>query len=121
MNTLPLELVREATKFSKELATKEDSEANRTVLLLAGVWVTNDLKKPFVLLPWSPLRETAADARAVDLAQMAKQWVLNRFASAILLLDTSAREFFKQEYPLRCVKYLVKGDAVRLVTSSSTC
>lgn len=112
-------MIQEAIKVSKDLALKGDSKARRTILLLTGVWTTNDPKKPSILLPWSPLHKTIVDASAVDVTQIAKQWVLNRLASAILALDMKADELFKKKHPLRCSQYLLKGKVVRLIAHCS--
>lgn len=119
MDSLPFELIEEAINFSKDIILRDDSEAKRTVFLITGVLLTKDPEKPFVLLPWSPLSETITDASAVDLAQMATQWVLNRLASAVLLLDSKSWDLFKQKYPRRCLQYLSKGDVVWLNIYSS--
>jgi hypothetical protein len=119
LDVLPFKMIQEAIKVSKDLALKGDSKARRTILLLTGVWTTDDSKKPSFLLPWSPLREAITDASAVDLTQTAKQWVLDRLASAILALDIKADELFKKKHPLRCSQYLLKGKIVRLIAHCS--
>ena len=75
----------------------------------------NDSKRPPFLLTWSPLRTAIADASAVDVRQIAEQWVLDRFASTILALDIKLRELFKKKHPIRCWKYELKGKVLRLV------
>jgi len=112
-------MIQDAIKVSKDITLKGDSKARRTTLLLTGIWTTNGLKTPSVLLPWSPLREAINDASAVDLTQMAMQWVLGRLASAMLALETKADELFKKKHPLRCPQYLSKGKVVRFIANCS--
>lgn len=109
-NSLPFGTTEEAVKFMKDVIIGNDSQAQKIVLLLTGVWPTSDLEKPYVLLPWSPLYETITDVSAADLAQIATQWVLDRLASNVLSLDSISWELFKQKYPLPCLQYLLKGD-----------
>lgn len=110
-DSLPFELIEDAVEFMKDIVIRNDSQAKKIVLLLTGVWPTHDLEKPLVLLPWSPMKETITDISAVDLAQIALQWVLDRLASTVLLLDSKSWELFKQKYPQPCSQYLLKGDA----------
>lgn len=115
LDTLPFEIIQEAIKFSKDLAIKGDSKARRTIFLLTGVWTTDDSKMPSVLLPRSPFRKAITDASAVDVTQVAKRWLLNRLAIAILALDIKVDELFKKKYPLRCLQYFVKRRVMKLV------
>ena len=115
-DSLPLGLIEEATKFSKDVVLREGSQAKRTMLLLTGVWPTNGLEKPYVLLPWSPLHATVREAGAVNLPQTATQWVLDKVASTVLLLDSVSWELYKQKYPPACLQYLLKGDYIWLST-----
>lgn len=109
-DSLPFELTEEAIKLMKDVVIRNDSQAKKIILLLTGVWPTDDHEKPFILLPWSPLNKTISDVSAVNLAQIATQWVLNTLASTILLLDSRSWELFKLKYPQPCSQYLLKGD-----------
>lgn len=103
----------------KDIVIRNDSQAKKIVLLLTGVWQTHDLEKPFVLLPWSPLNETITDVSAADLAQIATQWVLDRLASTVLVLDSKSWELFKHKYPQPCSQFVLKGDFAWLAFHSS--
>ena len=103
---LPLEIVEEAINTVKDLFIRAESDAWSAVLLLTGVF--NMDGKTYVLLPWSPLREISSDITG-DYPQLAKTWLLNKMASAILALDKKARELWNMEWPLRCVQFLTKG------------
>ena len=119
LDSLPFELLEDAVKFMKDVVIRNDSQAKKILLLLTGVWPTHDLAKPLVLLPWSPLNETITDVSAIDLAQTATQWVLDRLASTVLLLDSKSWELFKHKYPQPCSQYLLKGVFARLAIYSS--
>ena len=91
----------------KDLFIRAESDSWSVVLLLTGVF--NMDGKTYVLLPWSPLREISTDIIAGDYPQLAKTWLLDKMASAILTLDEKARELWRMEWPLRCVQFLAKG------------
>lgn len=114
-DSLPFELIEEAITFIKNAVLRDDSQSQRIILLLTGLWPTNDLEKPYVLLPWSPLYGTVNEVSAVDQAHIATQWVLNKLASTVILLDSMSWELFKQKYPPPCLQYLLKGDVVWLI------
>ena len=107
MAELPFEIVEEAINTVKDLFFRAKSDAWSAVLLLTGVFNMDD--KTHVLLPWSPLREISTDIIAGDYPQLAKTWLLDKMASAILALDKKARELWKMEWPVRCVQFLTKG------------
>jgi hypothetical protein len=104
---LPFEIVNEAINTVKDLFVRAESDARSIVLLLTGVF--NMDGKAYVLLPWSPLHEISTDIVAGDYPQLAKTWLLDKMASAILVLDEKARELWKMEWPPRCVQFLAKG------------
>jgi len=104
---LPVEIVEEAINTVKDLFVRVEGDAWSAVLLLTGVF--NMDGKTYVLLPWSPLREVSTDIIAGDYPQLAKTWLLDKIASAILALDEKARELWKMEWPVRCVQFLTKG------------
>lgn len=108
-NSLPFGLIEEAISFGKDVVLRDDNQAKKIVMLLTGVWPTNDLEKPFVVLPWSPLNEKITEVSAVDLTQTATQWVLNGLASTVLSLESVSWDLFKQKHPRRCFQYLSKG------------
>jgi hypothetical protein len=91
----------------KDIFTTSGSDAWSAVLLFTGVYSVDS--KTHVLLPWSPLHEISKDIMSGDHLQLAKTWLLDRMASAILALDKQTRELWKTEWPLRCVLFLTKG------------
>ena len=104
---LPFEIVKEAINTVKDLFIRAESDSWSVVLLLTGVF--NMDGKTYVLLPWSPLREISTDIVSGDYPQLARTWLLDKMASAILALDEKARELWKMEWPLRCAQFLAKG------------
>lgn len=111
-DSLPFGPIEEAIELIKDVVIRDDSQAIRIILLLAGVWRTDDLAKPYALLPWSPLTETIPDFSAVNLAHIATQRILDGVASAVLYLDSTSWTLFKQKYPRPCPQYLLKGDFI---------
>ena len=120
-DSLPFELTEEAIKFIKDAILRDDSQAKRIMLLLTGVWPTKNLEKPYVLLPWSPLFETINDISAVNLTQIATQWILDGLASTIIFLDSISWTLLKQKYRQPCPQYLLKGNVVWQVIYSGRC
>jgi hypothetical protein len=104
---LPFEIIERAIYTVKDIFTASGSDAWSAVLLFTGVYCVDS--KTHVLLPWSPLREISKDVVSRDHLQLAKTWLLDKMASAILALDKQTRELWKTEWPLRCVLFLTKG------------
>lgn len=104
---LPLEVVEQAVHTVKDHFAGAENDAWSAVLLLSGVF--NVDSKTYVLLPWSPLYEISKDIVAENYPRLAKEWVLEKMASAILVLDEKARELLRIEWPARCPRFLVKG------------
>ena len=113
LNEIPYEMIQQAIKILRDLALKDDRLAWSTTLLLLGLWENNNPQEPYVLLPWSPLRQTLSRSHTVDFPRMAKQWVLDQMASAILALDIKARNLWRLKWPVRCVQFLVKGSPAK--------
>lgn len=86
----------------------------KTLLLLTGIWITNDSRVPFIKLPWSPLFDDNTGVSQNSLAKCAIQWMLDELASAVLALNEKALNLFLQKHPLRCLEFLVKGKISRL-------
>lgn len=120
MQRLPFEIIQEAINFSEKLALRDDSGAKKILFLIAGVWRSENPDEPLVLLSWSPLQGKVPSAGAVDLLSVAKQWVLDGLASAMILLDEKASELFNKESPSRyCWNHLSKGEYMELIISLS--
>jgi hypothetical protein len=105
----PFGIVEVAIDTVKSLFIRGDSDVWPAVLLLTGIFNIDVAAKIRVLLPWSPLREIAADIITEDYFQLAKTWLLNKMSSAILAFDEKARALWKVEWPLRCARFLAKG------------
>lgn len=106
---LPFEMVQEAVDFAKNLILEKDSNTLSTVLLLTGLWKPRNGKGSFIMLPWSPLRETLTDVSNLDPTTVAMQGFLDRLVSAILALDRKTRELWKEKWPKRCVQFMTVG------------
>lgn len=86
----------------------------KSLLLLTGIWTTNDSRAPFYKLPWSPVCDDNTDAPDYNLRKCAIQWMLDQLASAVLALNKKAFDFFLQKHPRRCQEFLIKGRTLRL-------
>lgn len=104
---LPLEVVEQAIHTVKDIFAGAENDAWSAVLLLTGV--CNVDSKTYVLLPWSPLYKISKDTVAENYPRLAKEWVLDKMVSAVLVLDEKARELLKIEWPARCPRFLTKG------------
>lgn len=109
LDNLPLELMQEAISFARALTLEKDTDALKTLLLLAGLWNPISGKEPSIVLPWSPLREVLKNISNADRTKFVMQQVLDGLVSAILALDTKARELWKLKWPTRCVQFLTVG------------
>ncbi len=106
LDDLPFEMMQRAVKFTKDLAGDGTGGALRILLLLAGLWRSDSTKGQYILLPWSPLRETISELSTFDVPEVAKKWFLDKFVDAVLAMDTAARELWKLKWPTRCVHFL---------------
>ena len=106
---LPFGMMQEAVRFAKDLVLAKSSDTLKTVLLLSGLWQPETGKGRFIVLPWSPLRETWTDFSNIDPTKVAMQSFLNRLVSAILALDAKARSLWNEKWPRRCVQFMTIG------------
>ncbi|KAH8693394.1 hypothetical protein GQ44DRAFT_832739 [Phaeosphaeriaceae sp. PMI808] len=86
-------------------------------LLISGVFTTSSLGNTCRLLSWSPLKHASDEkpdalASSIEYPNLAKTWVLDRFASAIACLDGIARGLWSQLWPTRCFRYLTQGNCI---------
>ena len=114
LDDLPFELMREAIDFVRNLVGNNPTDAMRILLLLTGLWKSDITKDQYILLPWSPLRGLLVDMSTVDVKIVAKKYFLDGLVSAVLAMDTAARELWKSKWPPRCVQFLTLGSCPRL-------
>lgn len=106
LDDLPFEAVLEAIRTIKDLVLKSDGQAQSTILLVTGLWKFSDAQDKYLLLPWSPLDNPLTDIQILDAPRVAKQWILDKLASAMLQLDSMTREKWNQKWPSRCLQFL---------------
>ena len=109
LDDLPFVMMQEAVDFARNLILDKDADALNTLLLLTGLWKSKNGKGDFTVLPWSPLREVLTDISSKDPTRIAVQRVLDRLVSAILALDTKAKELWKMKWPTHCLPYMTVG------------
>jgi len=109
LDSLPLEMMREAVQLVKEIVLKDDADAILAVLVAMGIWKSRDSQRGHILLPWSPLRRKGSDDSNIDIVQIAKQWILDQFVAAILALDSKARVWWTLKWPAPCPYFLTRG------------
>ncbi|KAI9731582.1 MAG: hypothetical protein M1834_004702 [Cirrosporium novae-zelandiae] len=106
---LPFEIVEEAISTVKGLFSGPKNDAWSVALLFTGVFDMDAASETYILLPWSPLRQTSTDTDTRNYPQLAKEWLLDEMASAILILDEKAKKLYSMEWPVRCVWFMTKG------------
>lgn len=109
LDNLPFEMIQEAIRFARELILDKDTKALNILLLLTGLWKPAGGKERFIVLPWSPLRESLAEVNNTDFVRFVTQRVLDGLVSAILALDTKARSLWREKWPIRCVQFITVG------------
>ena len=109
LSDLPFEMMREAIELTRDLILNKKGNALEIVLLLAGLWGPANGNGRLMVLPWSPLREMLANISSSDYTKVVKQRVLDDLASAILALDTKARDLWKEKWPKRCAQFITIG------------
>ena len=106
LDDLPFEMMEEAITFAKDLAVNANGYALSILLLATGLWKSDTAQNEYFLLPWSPLRKDSGSSVGVDAPNVAKRWFLDILASAVLVMDTAARELWKSKWPTRCAHFL---------------
>ena len=109
LSDLPFEMMREAIELTRDLILNKNGNALEIVLLLAGLWKPANGNGRLMVLPWSPLREMLANISSTDYIKVVKQRILDDLASAILALDTKARDLWKEKWPKRCAQFITIG------------
>ena len=115
LDEIPFEAIEAASRKAEILSSQTQSTHDPLVLLLTGIMEVDHEIKPFVLLPWSPLHEAAANANADEYPRLAKQWFLGKLGRTMLELDTILRKLWRSEWPVRCAFFLARGfcDGIR--------
>jgi len=103
-----------ASRKAEIISSQTESTHDPLILLLTGIMEVDHETKPFVLLPWSPLHEGAANANADEYPRLAKQWFLGELGRTMLALDTVLRKLWKSEWPVRCAYFLTQGFCDRI-------
>lgn len=98
-----------ASEVVLNLASRDGELAKPRMLLLAGVWQTDDVPKKYIPLPWSPLCEAGNDNYQGDAVLEARKWILEQTASAFLTLDSIARDLWRSKWPVHCLQHLHHG------------
>ena len=106
LDDLPLEMIQEAIRFAKDLVVNAKGDAMSILLFVTGLWKPDIAQNEHLLLPWSPLGKDLNSVGAVDVPTIAKRWFLDILVSAVLAMDTAARELWKSKWPTRCVHFL---------------
>jgi len=114
LNGIPFEAIEAASRKAEIISSQPESTHDPLILLLTGIMEFDHETKPFVLLPWSPLHEGAANANADEYPRLAKQWFLRELGRTMLALDTILRKLWKSEWPVRCAYFLARGFCDRI-------
>ena len=114
LKELPFGAIEAASTKAEIICSQTESTHDPLILLLTGIMEVDHETKPFVLLPWSPLREGAANVNADEYPRLAKQWFLGELGRTMLALDTILRKLWKSEWPVRCAHFLTRGFCDRI-------
>ena len=109
LDRIPFEAIEAASRKAEIVSTQTESTHDPLILLLTGIMDVGHETKPFVLLPWSPLRDGAANTNAHEYPRLAKQWFLGKLGRTMLVLDTIMRKLWRSEWPVRCAYFLARG------------
>ena len=109
LNGIPFEAIEVAFRKAEIVSSQTESTHDPLILLLAGIMKVDHETKPFVLLPWSPLYESAVNVNADAYPRLAKQWLLSKLGRTMLVLDTILRQLWRSEWPVRCGHFLARG------------
>ena len=108
LDDMPLDTLQGVSTMAETVSS--DNEAMHSALiLLTGIMEVDYETKPFILLPWSPLHEVAANVKATDYPRLANEWFLGKVGHLMLSLDLKLRDLWKLEWPVRCVYFLTRG------------
>ena len=115
LDGIPFKAIEAASRKAEIISSQTESTHDPLILLLTGIMEVDHETKPFVLLPWSPLHEVAANANADEYPRLAKQWFLGKLGCTMFALDITLRKLWKSEWPIRCVYFLARGfcDGIR--------
>ena len=105
-----LDIVEAATTLAVKLSLDLENTCDPVILLLTGVIKGDHNTKPFILLPWSPFHEDAANFVSQDFPKRANEWFLDKLGSAMLALDSTLRCLWKSRWPVRCAHFLTQGN-----------
>ena len=109
LEEMPFEMMQDSVRLIQDLVLKNDEHVVSILFVLAGVWTLGDANERYVLLPWSPLKETITRCSATDIARAAKRWAFDKFASTVLTLDSKAKVLWNSRWRVRCQDYLTIG------------
>ena len=109
LEMLPIAMVQATSDIIADMVLKDDPRAQATCLLVAGFWKPHDGSERVFTLSWSPISSTAAVGGSITKSQIAKRWVMDKFVSAILAMDSQAKELWSERFPSHCVNYLMRG------------
>lgn len=112
LDDLPLERLQRVFGFAKELIVKNDPSDWSVLLLSLGCWRPNNEWGENIILPWSRLivqTTPPTHISAIEARNLAKCFLFDNLASAILLVDWKARGLWNSKWPARCFYFLTRG------------
>lgn len=105
----PFDAIDKAFRVASIISSLSERNRDPLALLLTGVMEVDQETKPFILLPWSPLHEVAANLNVNEYPRLANEWFLLNFGKMILRLDENLKSLCKSEWRVKCVYFLTQG------------
>lgn len=108
-DTLMSNLHREAFQIVKEAIMGDDDDHMSHMLAACGVWKSENLHKPYIVLPWSPLARGNTPLTNKELLSSSKAWCMERLTDATVTTHEVSRRLWIDAWPIRCSRYLIRA------------
>ena len=109
LDDVPFEVMQDSVRMVQDVALKNDEHVMSILFVLTGVWTLGGANERYVLLPWSPLKESISKSSAMDITSAAKRWAFDKLASTVLALDSRVKVLWNSRWRVRCQNYLTVG------------
>ena len=108
---IPFNAIEEATRIAEIVSSQLENTDKSIVLLLAGVVETDQSRKPFIILPWSPLLSYGSppSVQPKEYARVAYNWFLTDLSTMMLKLHEKSKQLWSLQWPERCATFLTRG------------
>ncbi|KAL8762219.1 MAG: hypothetical protein Q9184_001736 [Pyrenodesmia sp. 2 TL-2023] len=109
LDSLTSILHRDAFQIVKEAIMGDDNDHISHMLAACGVWKTENLHKPYIVLPWSPLARGNTPLTNKELLTSIRAWGMERLTDATVNTHEVSRRLWIDAWPIRCSRYLIRA------------